>query len=197
MVKKCKKCGKEFETNLKEKKYCSVECRAKYWLENNKERIKFKCECCRKIFGRPRRINAKGKKIRYCSRECANKSSRTPLIKQKTRQGKQGYISIWKPEHPNNVNGRIKEHVLVMEKKIGRYIEEGEIVHHINYLEDDNREENLFLCNTYKEHDKIHRKSRYLIKEFIKEKGLSEELTEYMTKNCSDLRTDKKEEKKE
>ena len=191
MIKKCKRCGKIFTTNLKEKIYCSVKCRAKYWLEHNQEKIKIICEYCGKEFGRPRRVNAKGKKIRYCSRNCANKGSRTPLIKQRTRRGMAGYISIWKPEHPNNHGGRVREHVLIMEKMIGRYLKKGEIAHHINYLEDDHREENLFLCNTYKEHDKIHRLSRFLIKEFIREKGLREELTEYMIKNCSSFKRQK------
>jgi len=185
--KRCKRCGKIFETNLKEKIFCSVKCRAKYWNEHNKERIKFICECCGKEFGRPRRNN-RGEKIRYCSRDCANKSSREPLIKQKTRRGKAGYISIRKPEHPNNYNGRVREHILVMENMIGRYLKKGEIVHHINYLEDDNRKENLFLCNTYKDHDNIHKLSRFLIKEFIREKGLEKELTDYMIKNCSVLK---------
>jgi len=187
MIKKCKRCGKIFTTNLKEKKYCSVKCRAKYWLEHNQERIKIICEHCGKEFGRPRRVNAKGKGIRFCSISCANKSTRSSLIKQKTKRHK--YISIWKPEHPINYNGRVLEHRLIVEKIIGRYLKKEEIVHHINYLEDDNRKENLFLCHTYKEHDKIHRKSRYLIKEFIREKGLKEELTKYMIKNCPELKS--------
>ena len=191
---KCKRCGKilTFKLRGNRRKFCSVECRQKWWIEHNKERIKFICECCGKEFGRPRRVNAKGEKIRFCSRSCANKSTRLPLIKQKTRHKTKGYISIWKPEHPNNVGGRVREHILVMEKMIGRYLRKGELVHHINYLEDDNSEENLFLCYTYKEHDKIHRKSRFLIKEFIRERGLEKELTDYMVENCSDLRSDKK-----
>lgn len=188
LEKKCKRCGKTFTTNLKEKKYCSVKCRAKYWLEHNKERIKIICEHCGRVFGKPRRVNAKGKRIRFCSRDCANKSTRAPLIKQKTRHKTKGYISIWKPEHPRSLGGRVKQQILIMEKMIGRYLKEGEIVHHINYLEDDDREENLYLCNTRKDHDKIHRLSRFLIKEFIREKGLERELTEYMLKNCPELR---------
>lgn len=181
---KCKECGKEIiiKTGRGKRKYCSIKCRQKYWIKNNKKRIKFICECCGKEFGRPRRENIKGKKVRYCSRDCANKSSRTPLIKQKTRNKTRGYISIWKPEHPNNYNGRVREHILVMEKMIGRHLKEGEIVHHINYIEDDNREENLYLCETFKGHNRIHRKTRYLIKEFIRSKGLKEELTDYIRK---------------
>lgn len=187
--KRCKECGRilKFKLRGNRKVFCSPKCRGRYWAKNNKERIKFICEHCGKKFGRPRRVN-KGKKIRFCSRSCANKSTRTSLIKEKTRHKTKGYISVWKPEHPNSYNGRVREHVLIMEKMIGRYLRKGEIVHHINYIEDDNREENLHLCNTYKRHDKIHRLSRFLIKEFIREKGLKEELTEYIIKNCSILK---------
>lgn len=190
---KCKRCGKIliFKLRGNRRKFCSVKCRAKYWEEHNQERIKFICEHCGKEFGRPRRVNAKGKGIRFCSVSCANKVNTKLLIKEKTRRGEVGYISIRKPEHPNNYHGRVREHILIMEKMIGRYLRKGELIHHINYLEDDNREENLFLCNTYKEHDKVHRKSRFLIKEFIRERGLEKELTDYMVENCPDLRGNK------
>ena len=67
-----------------------------------------------------------------------------------------GYVYVYMPEHPR-VKGKktrpyVLEHIVVMEKKIGRFLRPGEVVHHINRNRADNREENLELFPSHAEH---------------------------------------------
>lgn len=58
---------------------------------------------------------------------------------------KDGYIFIWTEQ------GMVLEHKAIMEKHIGRKLEENEVVHHKNRVKNDNRLDNLELM-TYAEH---------------------------------------------
>lgn len=72
-----------------------------------------------------------------------------------------GYIKVYCPDHPMATkDGYVMEHILVMEKKIGRYITRDEVVHHKNKIRDDNRIENLELM-LFTDHSRLHLKERW------------------------------------
>lgn len=84
-----------------------------------------------------------------------------------------GYVFIYMPDHPNaNVNKYVREHHLIMEGIIERYIDmDTEVVHHINFIKNDNRPENLHLCNK-REHHSIHKTIFLLIKDLLQEEAI-------------------------
>lgn len=72
-----------------------------------------------------------------------------------------GYIAVYYPEHPKSTKeGYIMEHVLIVEKSIGRHLKDNECVHHINAIRNDNKLENLKLM-TKSEHAAYHSTKRW------------------------------------
>lgn len=169
----CSVCHKEYSIypyRDGKSNFCSRKC---YWkslesltgkLHHNWTRKEILCLKCGKLFEIPRcRIND-GQ--RYCSKSCAAEFR----ITSEKVSGKyncnwnggvshesNGYIDIKSPNHPRvDCRGYVREHRLVMEKYLGRYLKKEEHVHHINGIKSDNRIENLMLFNNESEHQKYH-----------------------------------------
>lgn len=67
------------------------------------------------------------------------------------------YILILSPTHPFcDSQGYVREHRLVVESRIGRYLTRTENVHHINEIGNDNRPENLIAFINNSAHKRFH-----------------------------------------
>ncbi len=96
----------------------------------------------RYIKGRRRSLNSRLKQGSSIKGECHWNWKGGRLIDKK------GYVSLYKPSHPqSDKHGYIREHRLVMEQKLGRYLTKEEDVHHVNGIKSDNRIENLELMS--------------------------------------------------
>lgn len=68
-----------------------------------------------------------------------------------------GYVMEMEPTHPAcGQNGYVRQHRLVAEATLGRYLYGTEIVHHRNGQKADNRPDNLEVLATRREHATIH-----------------------------------------
>jgi hypothetical protein len=82
-------------------------------------------------------------RFRACSKACNDELKRIKGPGSKVIR-RDGYVKVYFPTHPRaDKTGFIMEHRLVMEQVLGRPLERGEHVHHINEVKSDNRPENL------------------------------------------------------
>src|SRR5699024_4851703 len=88
-----------------------------------------------------------------------------------------GYVALYIKEHPYaGKDGYVMEHRIVMEMKLGRFLNSVEVVHHLNETKHDNRLNNLELMD-HGEHTRLHHieakrsnKTRMLMSEMAKKR---------------------------
>lgn len=115
--------------------------------EVHRKTTKKRCPVCKTKF--PQRKDGRPK---TCSRPCARRldAVRNGGHSHNWKGGRwiinTGYAKIWMPDHHRaDKRGYVLEHLVVMERKLGRPLVKGERVHHKNGVRDDNRRSNLEL----------------------------------------------------
>jgi hypothetical protein len=100
----------------------------------------------------------------YCSIECKAEAQKGRAQTWHDPTAKvmhsSGYVLVWMPSHPRSSRGRVLEHIVVMEEKIGRMLKTGERVHHIDHDRKNNHPDNLYLFSSNSEHSRHHAEQR-------------------------------------
>jgi len=123
----------------------------------------------------------KGKKHTNSAKEAIGKASSDKftedyverIYRSKSRGTKHisagGYVLVKSYDHPNrDSHNDVQEHILMMSNYLGRPINRGEIVHHINADKTDNRLDNLYLYSNASEHGQGHGSLNKLLKELMR-----------------------------
>jgi len=133
-------CGITFYPRTPHQRFCSTECAD--LVSRTKTKVKQTCLHCGKVdYVSPSRVG------QFCGREHYD-AYRAEHAAPKT------YPSVQAPpDHPRAwENGRIAQHVFVMEEMLGRYLLPGENVHHKNGNRKDARPANLELFVSFQPH---------------------------------------------
>lgn len=94
-------------------------------------------------------VPRKDREVRFCSRKCCSDFHKGDFIIKK------GYKRILLYGHPrSDGKGYVREHLLVMEKKLGRPVLFPEVVHHVDGNKLNNHPDNLMLFASNSEHIK-------------------------------------------
>jgi len=143
-TKKCTKCERvklfpsEFGSSRNNCwcKECFNQYKRAFWLKQKSQRRWGVCTKCAEPLGRnPKR------KTSLCIKCYRDRGNGRELMTE-------GYIRVRNPFHPKANRGRVLEHRLVMEERLGRYLGVDEQIHHKNGIRSDNRIENLELRTT-------------------------------------------------
>ena len=160
--KECANCGGVFMANKTRtgntedglRKYCSNKCRHE-GMRNSITKICLNCSA--EFFMQPSLQAIRGEES-CCSQECRveyYKGARSSEWEggnhfSQSIGGTQTYM-----ERPGYVGKYIQDHRLAASRYLGRPVERGEVVIHVNKVKSDNRIENLFICGSMSQYAKI------------------------------------------
>ncbi len=174
---KCPICKKEFDRTKQRcqglGKHMSIIHRItiKEWYEKNIKRPLCKCGCRTPTTFSKHHTGWNAYIVGHGSRNKMPKGKRHHNWKGGIKKHSAGYIEIrvYSEHLRKDKSGYVKEHILIMEKHLGRFIKLGEVIHHLDGNKHNNKIENLILCKGHSEHRKIHFEMEKLVYSLIKD----------------------------
>ena len=141
----CETCGNTLLA--RQKRFCSKPCYGKFLKENPEHRNHFK----------PGAIPWNKGLVGYMA------GDKHWNWKGGRRKHSGGYIEVKCEDHPRaNSGGYVMEHRLVVEQHLGRLLEDGEVVHHIDGNRKNNEIDNLDIM-TNSEHSALHAREMWVL----------------------------------
>jgi hypothetical protein len=115
-------------------------------------------------WNRPKLGHVKGKPVRFIPGHSAWARMGGRNYKNGRYTSAAGYVWVLSPGHPRlkGTMRYIQEHVLVVEKAMGKYLRHTADVHHVNGNKSDNRPGNLVACHDRAYHVLLHTRARAL-----------------------------------
>lgn len=128
--------------------------------------IELVCEHCGDSFQRKQRTGGRGTPKRFCSRRCryaAMVGARHPnFIRGRYVPRVNDYVTVLRHGHPRAHRNRVKEHILVAERALGKPLPSGAEVHHHDGDRRRNAGANLVICESRRYHMLLEARTRRL-----------------------------------
>lgn len=149
----CQWCGKEFKSSRSKSKYC---CKEHYYAYKAKNRVRRKCEFCgTEFYLSPSLV----RDINFCSKSCARKQRNVEdnPAKREDVKRKMAFARMCQGEGKTypRINNR-HTHRIVAEAKLGRRLQPGEVVHHIDGDKRNYNPDNLEVLKNQSDHARAH-----------------------------------------
>jgi hypothetical protein len=142
-----------------------IDKRFKAKKENKKPLKNELCSQCGKKYNDKKWFYFKTKDIWFCSRSCMCRYVQLNSKRYKREMINDGRkYKLIKSHHRACKSGYVLNSILVMEEKLGRKINKGEIIHHIDGDKTNDSPNNLMVCSSQLEHLSYHKQKKIKIK---------------------------------